>query len=49
MTPTMEIKEMTENAPEDLKDRLKCAIMDLTPEQAEYVLRRLQCLRQENG
>ncbi|MDY3926809.1 MAG: hypothetical protein SOZ12_05735 [Anaerotignum sp.] len=33
---------------DDLRNQLKRAIMNLTDEQAEYVLWRLQCLKQEN-
>lgn len=46
MTPTIETKQT--DAPEEMRNILKCAIMNLTDEQAEYVLLRLQCLKQEN-
>lgn len=49
MTPTMKELLTDDIAPDDYKHKLKCAIMELTPEQAEYVLWRLQCLRQENS
>ena len=47
MTPKEE--NTTYNGAPDLRYQIKCAIMELTDEQAEYVLWRLQCLRQEDS
>lgn len=40
-------EEETDN--ENIRSALKKAVMDMTDEQAEYVLWRLQCLKQENN
>lgn len=46
MTPEMNTAKIAYNdAPDDLRDKLKHLISELTDEQTEYVLRRLQCLK----
>ena len=49
MMPDKNTKDITYDAPEDLRNSLKCAIMELTDKQVEYVLWRLECLKQENS
>lgn len=40
--------DFANNITEKLRNDVKCAIMELTDKQAEYVLWRLQCLTKEN-
>ena len=49
MTPNEQVKSPAEDVPDDFKFKIKRAIMNLTDEQTEYVLWRLQCLKQENN
>lgn len=44
MTQTTETKQTEGNSINELRNKLKRAIIELTDDQAEYVLLRLQCI-----
>lgn len=49
MTQKENRADFANNTTDKLRNDVKRAIMELTDKQAEYVLWRLQCLKQENN